>query len=50
MSDAIRLFLMGSLGLIALFLILAHFTGFVADVNAFTSGIATIDRTLQGRP
>lgn len=49
MSQTLRTFLIESLGLIALFLILAHFTGFAADVGAATSGIATIDRTLQGR-
>ena len=49
MSQTVRLFLMESLGLIALFLILAHYTGFAADVSATTSGLAKIDQTLQGR-
>lgn len=49
MSQTLRTFLVESLGLIALFLILAHFTGFAADVGAVTTGVATIDKTLQGR-
>jgi hypothetical protein len=49
MSQTVRLFLMESLGLIALFLILAHYTGFAADVTAGANGLAAIDRTLQGR-
>jgi hypothetical protein len=49
MKGTVNSFLMTSLGLVALFLILAHFTGFAADVGAGAAGLSTIFTTLQGR-
>lgn len=42
-------FIAGAFGLIALFLILAHFTGFVSDVGSVTSGAGNLFTILQGR-
>ncbi len=49
MKNIANSFLMTSLGLIALFLVLAHYTGFAADVSAGATGLEGIDKTLQGR-
>jgi len=48
-TNIVNSFLMSSLGLIALFLILSHYTGFAADVSAGAKGLTSIDQTLQGR-
>lgn len=48
-TNVLNSFLVTSLGLIALFLILSHYTGFAKDVAAGASGIEGIDKTLQGR-
>jgi hypothetical protein len=49
MSRDLQKFIAGAFGLIALFLILAHFTGFAADVGSLATGGSTIFATLQGR-
>ena len=49
MKQTINSFLAGALGLIALFLLLAHSTGAARDLTAGFGGLATDFRTLQGR-
>lgn len=48
MKGIVNSFLVTSLGLVALFLILAHYTGFAADVSAGSTGLEGIFSTLQG--
>ena len=49
MKQTFNSFLMGSLGLIALFLVLAHASGFAQDITSGAGGLATDFKTLQGR-
>lgn len=36
-------------GLIALYLVVEHYTGFSKDVSASLSGVSNVAKTLQGR-
>ncbi len=50
MSATVREFLKGALGLIALFLVVTHSTGFSRSIKGATGGAADVFKTLQGPP
>ncbi len=49
MKTTVGQFIGGAFALIALFLVLSHFTGFVSDVGSVTAGGSKLFATLQGR-
>jgi hypothetical protein len=49
MKTTVKQFIVGAFGLIALFLVLAHSSGFARDVGAGGTATAGIFKTLQGR-
>ncbi|MFL5910766.1 MAG: hypothetical protein ACJ768_09400 [Gaiellaceae bacterium] len=49
MKSSVKQFIAGAFGLIALFLLLTHSSGFARDIGAGTSGTANVFKTLQGR-
>lgn len=49
MKSTVGQFIGGAFALIALFLVLSHFTGFIRDVGSVTSGSSNLITALQGR-
>lgn len=49
MKQGATKFIAGAFALIALFLVLSHFTGFAQDVGALSGGSSKVFTTLQGR-
>jgi hypothetical protein len=49
MKPIVRQFIVGAFGLIALFLVLTHSTGFSRSVGSSGTATAGIFKTLQGR-
>lgn len=49
MRTTVKQFIAGAFGLIALFLVLAHSSGFARDVGTSGTAAAGVFKTLQGR-
>jgi hypothetical protein len=49
MRQEVRHFLAGAFGLIGLFLVLQHYTGFAKDVGSLGAATTSTFKTLQGR-
>lgn len=49
MSQTLREFIKGAFGLVGLFLLLTHSTGFARNITAGTSGLGNDFKILQGR-